>query len=94
MVQDTPDLTCQNYYCHILPVRRFVLYVLLHLPPAFYFTSAMQERKQLIQQEFPKVPPPHKNLLNTPEATSIPQERFLPVKTLTESENPGKIPEN
>lgn len=30
----------------------------------------------------------------TPESTSIPQQRPLPVKTLVESENPGKNSEN
>lgn len=33
----------------------------------------MQERKQLIQQEFPKVPPPHKSLFNTVQLQSQPQ---------------------
>lgn len=30
----------------------------------------------------------------TPESASIPQQRSLPVKTLAESENPGKNSEN
>lgn len=50
----------------------------------------MQERKQLI----PKGATSTKKLAQpcvTPESTSIPQQRFLPVKTLAGSENPERI---